>query len=186
MVVCVCVRVCRLTSFVNRYGSSDFIVQRTKDIDATALWLARYTARLQGLVRAGLAQSHCFDCDVRILVNTHTRVLIFARLSYRKASHMFQLEHFNNANRKDNNLTVSEIFARQLMSVSGVSTKKVSGIVQAYPTMAALVDAYDAIGTVDRAASKKMLAKVVLPGGGRTLGPVASEAIARAITRGSD
>lgn len=94
-----------------------------------------------------------------------------------------QLEHFNSVNRKDTNLTVSEIFARQLICVPGVSTKKVSGIVQAYPTMAALAEAYHAIGDDDRAASKKMLAKVALPGGGRTLGPVASEAIARAITR---
>lgn len=54
----------KLTPLPRSYGSSDFIVQRTKDIDATALWLARYTARLQGLVRAGLAAPHCFDCNV--------------------------------------------------------------------------------------------------------------------------
>ena len=93
-----------------------------------------------------------------------------------------QLEEFNNLNRKDGNLTVAQIFARQLMCIQGVSTKKVSGIVQAYPTMATLMDAYDELEEDDRVGRKKMLAKVELPGGERFLGPKVSESVARALT----
>lgn len=94
------------------------------------------------------------------------------------------MDTFNAQNKKDLNPTVTDIFARQLMRVSGVSATKVAGIVQVYPTMAMLADAYHDVRD-DRAATKALLAKIPLPGGTRTLGPKASEAIAKAVTRGA-
>ncbi len=52
-----------------------------------------------------------------------------------------QLQRFNVLNKKDSNLSIGQIFARQLMCISGVSSKKAAGIVQAFPTPCALMDA---------------------------------------------
>jgi hypothetical protein len=87
-------------------------------------------------------------------------------------------------NRKTSNPTVSQIFGKQLMCIGGVSTKKVSGILQVYPTMSALAEAYEDLDNDDDSkARKQLLAKVPLGGGERMLGPKVSESIAKVFTK---
>jgi crossover junction endonuclease MUS81 len=132
------------------YGGSEFLIQKTKDLAATARWLSLYTSQLQ-----------------RQLEEQRDPEMVFP----------FGMAEFNERNKKDANPTVSDIFGRQLLSVSGISSKKVNAILAVYPTVSSLLEAYEERETDKE--RRMMLAEVKLPGGDRNLGPKASNAVAK-------
>jgi crossover junction endonuclease MUS81 len=136
------------------YGSSGFLIQRCKDAAHTARWLLAYTEQLQEqLEKVEVRQKMLFGCD---------------------------LASFGETNKKDANPTVSDVFAKQLLAISGISFKKAVAVIKQYPTMNALLRAYNECdGVIEQRA---MLATLPLSSG-RNLGPKASTAIAKALLR---
>jgi ERCC4-type nuclease len=134
------------------YGGSSFLVQRCRDVAHTAHWLLMYTQQLQALLLRPAARAELlFGCS---------------------------LAAFNARNQKELNPSVSDVFAKQLLAVQGVSCKKVVPLVNRYPTMAHLWQAYEECeGKTER---RKLLQNVALSEN-RTLGPVASTTIAKMV-----
>ncbi len=134
------------------YGSSGFVVQRCSDMAHTARWLLAYTRQLQALLpRPELRDSLLFG---------------------------FGLAAFNDRNKKELNPTVSDIFAKQLLAVAGVSGKKIVPLVARFATLSGLWEAYEKCDSKEK--RRALLASTQLSEN-RTLGPVAATAIAKAI-----
>jgi crossover junction endonuclease MUS81 len=55
----------------------------------------------------------------------------------------FTFEQFNERVSKTRNLSVSDVFAKQLLRIRGVSAEKAAAIVRVYPTPRTLIRAYD-------------------------------------------
>ena len=132
------------------FGSSNFVVHQSSTLSASAKYLCAYTAQLQQLLSGSVSR------------------LLFP----------FGVAKFNERNRKDIAPTVADIFARQLLAVAGVSAKKVNAVVAAYPTPAHLAEGYATCES--EAERRKFLESLLMPDSTRRLGPVASNAIAKA------
>ena len=132
------------------YGSSAFLLQRCRDVAHTAHWLLAYTRQLQTLLpRASARQELLFGCTLAI---------------------------FNVRNKKELNPSVSDVFAKQLLAVNGVSSKKVVPLIHRYPTLSRLWDAFEECD--GKTARRRLLEKVPLSEN-RLLGPVTSTTIAK-------
>lgn len=74
---------------------------------------------------------------------------------------------------KSGNLTITDVFAKQLLQINGVSPAKAKAITDRYATPRKLAKAYDRCA--DKAAREALLAQ--LTAGGRKLGPVLSKRV---------
>jgi hypothetical protein len=75
---------------------------------------------------------------------------------------------------------VSDVFAKQLLSINGISFKKAVAVISEYPTMALLLKAYS---ECEGSSEKKALLEKLPLSSGRNLGPKASAAIAKALLK---
>lgn len=87
------------------------------------------------------------------------------------------LSSFGAEHKKDAYSTVADVFAKQLLSINGISFKKAVAVIGAYPTLSALLAAY---GECEGALEKRALLERLPLSSGRNLGPKASTAIAKA------
>ncbi len=88
------------------------------------------------------------------------------------------LASFGAEHKKDAYSTVSDVFAKQLLSINGISFKKAMAVINEYPTIASLLDAY---AECEGSKEKRALLEKLPLSSGRNLGPKASTAIAKAL-----
>ena len=79
-------------------------------------------------------------------------------------------------------LSVRDMFAKQLLQLSGLSTDKAEAIVKQYPTPSLLFEAYRLAGP---SGSSQLLSKLECGQKGRTIGPVLSATLAKLFTQHS-
>ncbi|KAJ7307117.1 hypothetical protein JRQ81_009098 [Phrynocephalus forsythii] len=152
---------------VNTQVVDGFSVKRTHDIQESAAYLTlmtRHLARLYGdrtllsctkeeLERERPVQSIHGSC----------RLLTFAE--------------FNEGAVKNKAQTVREVFARQLMQISGISGEKAIGILEKYETPASLLAAYATCSSPQD--QEQLLSNIKCGKLQRNLGPVLSKALAQ-------
>jgi crossover junction endonuclease MUS81 len=85
---------------------------------------------------------------------------------------------------KITNWTVREMFAKHLIQITGMSDKRVAVIIQKYPTISALVDAYKACASEKE--KEHLLSKMSIPDSNRTIGPKLSQRVYMAYAMPND
>ncbi|KAJ6654262.1 hypothetical protein lerEdw1_007359 [Lerista edwardsae] len=114
-----------------------FFVKRTRDLRESAAYLTLMTRQLAQLY----GDKTLLGCSKEEL--EHQRPLQASHGSCR----LLTFAEFNEGAVKNKAQTVSEVFARQLMQVSGVSGEKAAAILERYKTPASLLAAYSACPT---------------------------------------
>lgn len=82
---------------------------------------------------------------------------------------------FQTKGAKITNWTVREMFAKHLIQITGMSDKRVAVIIKQYPTLSALVRAYQKCS--DEREKCDLLAKLKIPDSNRTIGPAISKRV---------
>ncbi|XP_062821269.1 crossover junction endonuclease MUS81 [Anolis carolinensis] len=152
---------------VNTQVVDGFFVKRTRDIRESAAYLTvmtRHLARLYGdrtlvsCTREELQPERPPQTDSR-----SSRLLTFAE--------------FNESAVKNKAQTVREVFARQLLQLSGISGDKATALLDRFPTPASLRDAFAACPSSQ--AQEQMLSGTKCGKLQRNLGPVLSKSLAQ-------
>jgi len=121
--------------------SGGFRIYRTDDMHQTAAQLGTPREDARSLVRSLVHSCVClYDAAVRI-----SRLLAeqYSNCSQRLSQSHERLDVFRSRLSKSGNLTVSEVFAKQLMQIPGCSAIRAAAIVSAYPTPLLLVEALE-------------------------------------------
>jgi len=84
---------------------------------------------------------------------------------------MLSIKYF----KKFQNWTVTEMFARQIMRLRGLSVERASAIVQVYPTLRSLLSAYEDCDTEKE--RELLLSRIYYGVSGKTVGPAISKTI---------
>lgn len=82
---------------------------------------------------------------------------------------------FQTKGAKIKNWTVREMFAKHLIQITGMSERRVSVIIKEYPTLSALIKAYDEC--LNMRSREGLLAKIKIPDSNRTIGPAISKRV---------
>ncbi|XP_014662664.1 PREDICTED: crossover junction endonuclease MUS81-like isoform X2 [Priapulus caudatus] len=141
-----------------------FHVKETHNIQQSAAYLTVMSRYLQSIY---LGKTLC-SCGKEELSNTQMNLS-----AHRQPLLTFQ--EFSDGSIKDRVMTVTEVFAKQLMQISGVSAEKTLAIVTKYPTLVRLMEAYDEVPEKDR----ELLLSSLKHGQQRNLGPTLSRVIYR-------
>ncbi|XP_077184665.1 structure-specific endonuclease subunit MUS81 isoform X2 [Paroedura picta] len=144
-----------------------FFVKRTRDIRESAAYLTIMTRHLSKLYG-----------DKTLLSCAREELERERPLQPRNDSCMLlTFAEFNEGAMKNKPQTVSEVFARQLMQISGISGEKAAAILEQYKTPASLLAAYAACQT---ASEKEQLLSGIRCGKlRRNLGPALSKTLAQ-------
>ncbi|XP_015279405.1 PREDICTED: crossover junction endonuclease MUS81 [Gekko japonicus] len=144
-----------------------FFVKRTHDIRESAAYLTIMTRHLTKLYG-----------DKTLLCCTKEELERECPLQPRNDSCMLMtFAEFNEGAMKNKPQTVNEVFARQLMQISGISGEKAAAILERYKTPASLLAAYAACKT---ASEKEQLLSGIRCGKlQRNLGPALSKTLAQ-------
>ncbi|CAH3044617.1 unnamed protein product [Pocillopora meandrina] len=155
-----------LQAIVNTQVVDGFFVKRTRDLKESVAYLTVMTRYLQKFYTN------------KTLVSCHPGGLEEARLNNDKEGtkmYLMNFPVFNDSTVKNKVMTVSEVFAKQLMQLSGVSPDKAAAILDKYPTPKSLFNAYKVQKSVE---DKELLLSVLKCGENqRTLGPSLSRLI---------
>lgn len=135
--------------YTTTYGDSNFVTTRTEDKKHSASFLAFYTENLQLMIESS-------GDDLTDLVFD------------------FDLDSFNEANAKTLDVSLLDVFCKQLLNLTKISDAKALAIIKEYPTVCHLMEAYESLGD-DVKAKRLMLAN--LDAGGKRVGPAASEVV---------
>ncbi|XP_046545078.1 crossover junction endonuclease MUS81-like [Haliotis rubra] len=153
-------------AMVNTQVIDGFKIKRTSGVKETVAYLTVMTRYLQGFYRTKSLQA-CTPEMLRELDGS------FHIEESEKLLTTFQ--HFNYASVKSKDLTVRELFGKQLVQLHGMSADKAKAITDRYPTPTSIFQAYD------RCFSQKekegMLATIKAGKGMRNLGSVQSKQI---------
>lgn len=143
-----------LTAVAHTFCHSQLNIAHTHDLAGTVEMLASTHARLQALLAAG-------DTPAVLAADQHGARLTFA--------------DFQRTLSKRDEHSATNAFGKMLMQVQGCSAKIATAVLDAYPTSAALFDAYVQAGSEADCAS--LLQRLKLKGSSRTVGPVVSARI---------
>lgn len=119
-------------SIVNTQVGQDFFVKRTRDTKESAAYLTLMTRYLQTEYNNKTLKAIKRD-DVE-LVNVDENQLNTFLLTF---------QELNDISLKNRILTVGEVFGKQLLQIPGVAVEKVVTILESYPTLKHLLDAYE-------------------------------------------
>lgn len=137
---------------------AQFHTHQTRDLQDTAQFLARMTRMIKRKYAYHATQNPC-----------------------KFSSELFPtFKNYMDNNAKTGDLTVQDLFAKQLLQINGCSPERVFAILEDYPTLVDLRNAYLALD--DEKARQKMLASIVCGEKQRRLGPVLSKRICAAYT----
>lgn len=155
-----------LQAIVNTQVVDGFFVKRTRDLKESVAYLTVMTRYLQRLYsNKTLFSCHQGDLEQAPSIGS----------SGNDKMYLMKFGDFNDATVKNKVMTVSEIFAKQLMQLSGVSPDKAVAILEKYSTPKRLLDAYKAQESVkDR---ELLLSTLKCGKNQRTLGPSLSRLI---------
>ncbi|KAJ7360130.1 Crossover junction endonuclease mus81 [Desmophyllum pertusum] len=156
-----------LQAIVNTQVVDGYFVKRTHDLKETVAYLTVMTRYLQRLY------------SNKTLVSCHQGSLEQARSSSTKGNdkmYLMNFPDFNDSTVKNKVMTVSEVFAKQLMQLNGISPDKAVAILEKYPTPKRLLDAYEEQDSVVK--DRELLLSALKCGKNqRTLGPSLSRLI---------
>ncbi|XP_043916259.1 crossover junction endonuclease MUS81 [Protopterus annectens] len=126
-------------AIVNTQVVDGFFIKRTKDVRESAAYLTIMTRYLQSLY-----------LTKKLLCCTKEEDSKFDRVCSPSAdsSILLTFGEFNEGAMKNKAQTVKEVFARQLMQISGISGEKASAILEKYSTPASLLKAYNECTTL--------------------------------------
>uniref|UniRef100_F7DUM7 Crossover junction endonuclease MUS81 n=1 Tax=Xenopus tropicalis TaxID=8364 RepID=F7DUM7_XENTR len=143
-------------AIVNTQVVDGFFIKRTKDVRESAAYLTIMTRYLQGI--------YSWKCDRSLRPDASSCILV-------------EFKDFNEGAMKNKAQTVKEVFARQLMQISGVSGEKAAAILEKYSTPASLMSAYESCSSAEE--KEKLLSSVKCGKLQRNLGPVLSKTISQ-------
>ncbi|XP_053305678.1 crossover junction endonuclease MUS81 [Spea bombifrons] len=163
-------------AIVNTQVVDGFFIKRTKDVRESAAYLTLMTRYLHGMYSSKILLS-CTKEDndkfQRELPSRNAQSCI-----------LLDFKEFNEGAMKNKAQTVKEVFARQLMQISGVSGEKAAAVLDRYGTPASLMSAYERCNSNEE--KEKMLSNVKCGKLQRNLGPVMSKTICQLYcTKGS-
>ncbi|XP_064407829.1 crossover junction endonuclease MUS81 [Latimeria chalumnae] len=155
-------------AIVNTQVVDGFFIKRTKDVRESAAYLTIMTRYLRSLFSPktllSCTKEEESECREAFSPSAPSCVLMtFGEFSEGAVKHKAQ--------------TVKELFARQLMQISGISGEKAAAIVGKYSTPASLLGTYEELPTM--AEKEKLLANIKCGNLQRNLGPVLSKLIAQ-------
>ncbi|KAM7436322.1 Crossover junction endonuclease mus81 [Porites harrisoni] len=156
-----------LQAIVNTQIVDGFFVKRTHDLKESVAYLTVMTRHLQKIY------------SNKTLVSRRQGGLEDARANSSTCGnnrlYLMNFRDFNDSTVKNKVMTVSEVFAKQLMQISGVSPDKAVAILEKYPTPKRLLDAYKSQGNAkDR---ELLLSSLKCGKNQRNLGPSLSKMI---------
>ncbi|XP_072277416.1 crossover junction endonuclease MUS81 isoform X3 [Pyxicephalus adspersus] len=155
-------------AIVNTQVVDGFFIKRTKDARESAAYLTIMTRHLQNMY----LNKTLLSCS-KEEANKCNRVL----RDHAESCILMEFKEFNEGAMKNKAQTVKEVFARQLMQISGVSGEKAAAILERYNTPASLLSAYENCTSTEE--KEKLLSSVKCGKLQRNLGPVLSRAIAQ-------
>ncbi|KAE8607679.1 hypothetical protein XENTR_v10011250 [Xenopus tropicalis] len=136
-------------AIVNTQVVDGFFIKRTKDVRESAAYLTIMTRYLQGIYsRKSLlscTKEEEWKCDRSLRPDASSCILV-------------EFKDFNEGAMKNKAQTVKEVFARQLMQISGVSGEKAAAILEKYSTPASLMSAYESCSSAEE--KEKLLSSV--------------------------
>lgn len=155
-------------AIVNTQVVDCFFIKRTRDVRESAAYLTIMTRYLQNLYSdkslLSCTKEEEAKCDRTFSPCADSCVLM-------------TFAEFNEGAVKNKAQTVKEVFARQLMQISGVSGEKAAAILEKYSTLASLLDAYKACSTSEE--REKLLSNIKCGKLQRNLGPALSKTLSQ-------
>ncbi|CAL9694084.1 unnamed protein product [Knipowitschia caucasica] len=154
-------------AILNTQVVDGFFVKRVQDVRESAAYLTVMTRNLSKLYkgRALVVRSRELEGDL-------------PEDSVENPScSLFSFTEFNLGAAKNKCQTVREVFARQLMQISGLSGDKAAAIIQEYPTPHSLLSAYHRCST--EAEQEKLLSSIRYGKLKRNLGPALSRTVSQ-------
>lgn len=155
-------------AIVNTQVVDGFFIKRTRDVRESAAYLTIMTRYLQNLYSdktlLSCTKEEEAKCDRNFSPCADSCVLM-------------TFGEFNEGAVKNKAQTVKEVFARQLMQISGVSGEKAAAILEKYSTLASLLDAYKACRTSEE--REKLLSNIKCGKLQRNLGPALSKTLSQ-------
>ncbi|XP_040184834.1 crossover junction endonuclease MUS81 isoform X2 [Rana temporaria] len=153
---------------VNTQVVDGFFIKRTKDVQESAAYLTIMTRYLQNMYM----NKTLLSCTKEEASKCHRVIQHDAQSCI-----LMEFKEFNEGAMKNKAQTVKEVFARQLMQISGVSGEKAAAILERYNTPASLLSAYENCFSTEE--KEKLLSSVKCGKLQRNLGPVLSRTIAQ-------
>ncbi|XP_040266233.1 crossover junction endonuclease MUS81 [Bufo bufo] len=155
-------------AIVNTQVIDGFFIKRTKDVRESAAYLTIMTRYLQTLylnkTLMSCTKEEASKCNRAFHYDDQSCILM-------------EFRDFNEGAMKNKAQTVKEVFARQLMQMSGVSGEKAAAILERYSTPASLLSAYECCSSTEE--REKLLSNVKCGKLQRNLGPVLSKTISQ-------
>lgn len=155
-------------AIVNTQVVDGFFIKRTKDVRESAAYLTIMTRYLQTMylnkTLLSCTKEEASKCDRGFHPDDQSSILL-------------EFKDFNEGAMKNKAQTVKEVFARQLMQISGVSGEKAAAIVERYSTPASLISAYECCASTEE--REKLLSNVKCGKLQRNLGPVLSKTVSQ-------
>lgn len=155
-------------AIVNTQVVDGFFIKRTKDVRESAAYLTIMTRYLQNMylnkTLLSCTKEEASKCN-RVLGHDAQSCILM------------EFKEFNEGAMKNKAQTVKEVFARQLMQISGVSGEKAAAILERYDSPASLLSAYENCCSSEE--KEKLLSSVKCGKLQRNLGPVLSRTIAQ-------
>ncbi|KAL9953048.1 hypothetical protein ACROYT_G040399 [Oculina patagonica] len=155
-----------LQAIVNTQVVDGFFVKRTRDLKETVAYLTVMTRYLQRLY-SNKTLASCPQGGLEQARSNST--------NGNDKMYLMNFPDFNDSTVKNKVMTVSEVFAKQLMQLSGVSPDKAVAILEKYPTPKRLLDAYKAQDSVKE--RELLLSALKCGKNQRALGPSVSKLI---------
>uniref|UniRef100_A0A8C5MNM4 Crossover junction endonuclease MUS81 n=1 Tax=Leptobrachium leishanense TaxID=445787 RepID=A0A8C5MNM4_9ANUR len=154
-------------AIVNTQVIDEFFIKRTKDVRESAAYLTIMTRYLQRMYLKKTLMSCTKEDDEKFkreLPHHNSQSCI-----------LLDFRDFNEGAMKNKAQTIRDVFARQLMQISGLSSDKATAIIEIYSTPASLMVAYEHCVTTEE--KEKLLSNVKFGKLQRNLGPVLSRTI---------
>ncbi|XP_034159889.2 crossover junction endonuclease MUS81 [Pangasianodon hypophthalmus] len=158
-------------AIVNTQVVDNFFVKRVQDVKESAAYLTVMTRYLQKLYqnRTLYYRSRELEGDGECDVENGGRERENPRCS------LISFTEFNYGALKNKCQTVREVFARQLMQISGISGDKAAAILEHYSTVCSLLNAYNQCFT--EAEKEKLLSSIKYGKLKRNIGPALSRTV---------
>lgn len=146
-----------LQAQLNTQVISDFIVKQTKNTKESARYLTTLTRALEVKYK-NLHLRSCLKEEAQMFEN-----------------HLMSWQEFNDGGYKRKKVCTREMFIRALMVVRSMSLERALTITTVYPTVTALLEAFDGCDEVRH--KDKLLADLRCPISGRRIGPALSKVL---------
>ncbi|XP_076828762.1 structure-specific endonuclease subunit MUS81 [Brachyhypopomus gauderio] len=156
-------------AIVNTQVVDGFFVKRVQDVRESAAYLTVMTRHLQKLYQNRVLFCRSRELEGDVECDVEGGATEGPRCS------LISFAEFNHGAVKNKCQTVREVFARQLMQISGISGDKAAAILEHYSTVSSLLDAYALC--VSEAEREKLLASIKYGKLKRNLGPALSRTV---------